>query len=426
MNDIYMPQLSLTMTDGKVVNWLKKEGDPVKKGEPVVEVETDKATVELEAPAGGILGAIVAPVGTVVPIGGQLSVVLDLDSRTTSQNATKTEDTRASIRQAQRVIASPRARKTAQEMTIDITQVKASGPGGRIVEADVLWHANEEARAGKPVFISPVAQRIAKEEGVDLGTVVGTGRGGRIMKEDILYAKIPLPADSRETGTKESVSRIHQIMAQRMAESWTSAPHFYLLREIRAEQLVSLRKNLLDAIEKKYNLKLTFTDLLIRMVSGVLRSHPRLNSSWVENELLLHDQINIGVAVAVDDGLVVPVIHNADMLNVGEIAKQRQVLVEKANEGKLHPQDLSGGTFTLSNLGMYNIDSFYAVLNTNQSAILAVGSITDRVIPVAGQPAVRPTMFATLTCDHRAVDGACGAKFLDELADTIENPSLLL
>jgi pyruvate dehydrogenase E2 component (dihydrolipoamide acetyltransferase) len=294
------------------------------------------------------------------------------------------------------------------------------------VEADVLWHAKDKVRAEKPVFVSPVARRIAKEEGIDLGAIVGTGRGGRIMKEDVMRVKTPLPTGTEETGKKESVSRIHQIMAQRLVESWTTAPHFYLLREIRAEQLVNLRKSLLAVMEKKYHVKLTYTDLLIKIVSEVLHSHPRLNSSWMEGELLLHDQINLGIAVAVEDGLVVPVIHNADKLNIAEIAMQRQALVEKANEGKLHPQDFSGGTFTISNLGMYNIDSFNAVLNTNQAAILAFGKIADRVIPVDGQPAVRPALFATLTCDHRAVDGARGARFLDELAETIENPWLLL
>lgn len=431
MNDIYMPQLSLTMTEGTVVNWLKAEGDPVKKGEPVVEVETDKATVELEAPADGILGSILAPVGAVVPIGGPLSSVVDPRSKNTIPDTLNSDGTKAGMRPAlpeasRRLFASPRAKKIAHKLTVDLAQVEASGPGGRIVEADVLWHVNEKSRFEKRVFVSPVAQRIAKGEGVDLRLVAGTGVGGRIMKEDVMHATAPMPVESGETVRKESVSRIHQIMAQRLAESWTAAPHFYLLREIRAEQLVNLRKNLLDAIEKRFNVKLTYTDLLVKMVSGLLRSHPRLNASWVENELLLHDQINIGVAVAVEDGLVVPVIHDADTLNFGEIAKARQGLVEKASDGKLHPQDLSGGTFTISNLGMYNIDSFNAVLNTNQSAILAVGSIVDRVIPVDGQPAVRPTMFATLTCDHRAVDGACGAKFLGELANTIENPWHLL
>lgn len=431
MNDIYMPQLSLTMTEGLVVKWLKNEGAPVKKGEPVVEVETDKATVELESPADGILGPIVAPVGAVVLIGGPLSSVFDPDSQTGPKNATKSHLLREVNHQAftdssKRVIVSPRARKAAHDLAIDINQVEASGPGGRIVEADVLRHAKDKARAEKPVFVSPVARRIAKDEGIDLRAIVGTGRGGRIMKADVVHVKTPLTTGTEETGKKVSVSRIHQIMAHRMVESWTTAPHFYLLREIRAEKLVNFRKSLLAVIGKRYHVKLTYTDLFVKIVSEILQSHPCLNSSWIESELLLHDQINLGIAVAVDDGLVVPVIHNADTLNIAEIAMQRQALVEMANEGKLHPQDFSGGTFTISNLGMYNVDSFNAVLNSNQAAILAFGRIADRVIPVDGQPAVRPTLFATLTCDHRAVDGACGARFLDEIAETIENPWLLL
>jgi pyruvate dehydrogenase E2 component (dihydrolipoamide acetyltransferase) len=215
-------------------------------------------------------------------------------------------------------------------------------------------------------------------------------------------------------------------MAERMTASWTQAPHFYLTREVMAGGLMELRTRISAAVERRSGVKPTYTDLLVKLAAAALREHPRLNGSWIDNSIRANAAINIGIATAVEDGLVVPVIRQADQLTIGEIAAQRQQLVERANGRKLRPADIAEGTFTISNLGMYGVDAFNAIVNPPQAAILAVGRIAERVVPVDGQPAVRPVMVLTLSCDHRAVDGARGAQFLDALAGLIEDPWGLL
>jgi len=218
------------------------------------------------------------------------------------------------------------------------------------------------------------------------------------------------------------LSNIWRIMAERTTQSWTSVPHFYLVREVNAGRLIAWREQML----KRSAAKVTYTDLLVTIVAAALRMHPRLNASWSEGKVTLKQEVHIGLAVAVEEGLVVPVIHQSDKLNLSEIAQQREELVTKAQAGKLRPQDISGGTFTISNLGMYGVDAFNAIINQPQVAILAVGRIAERVVPLNGQPAVQPMLLLTLSCDHRAVDGARGAQFLDTVAALIEEPLGLL
>jgi pyruvate dehydrogenase E2 component (dihydrolipoamide acetyltransferase) len=214
------------------------------------------------------------------------------------------------------------------------------------------------------------------------------------------------------------MSNTWRIMAERTTQSWTSVPHFYLVREVNASRLITWREGIL----KRTTEKVTYTDLLVKVVATALRMHPRLNASWSEGKITLKQDVHVGLAVAVEEGLVVPVIHQADTLSLSELARQRMELVTKAQSGKLRPQDISGGTFTISNLGMYNVDAFNAIINQPQAAILAVGRIAERVVPVNSQPAVQPMMVLTLSCDHRVVDGARGAQFLATLAELIEEP----
>ncbi|HEX7785034.1 MAG TPA: dihydrolipoamide acetyltransferase family protein [Methylomirabilota bacterium] len=215
---------------------------------------------------------------------------------------------------------------------------------------------------------------------------------------------------------------VWRIMAERMAASWTSAPHFYLVREVNVARL----RSWLEAARKQTGARITYTDLVIKLVAATLAQHPRINVSWKDGALERHAEVNVGLAVALDEGLVVPVIHRADTLGVKDIAARREDLVTRAQAGKLRPADIQGGVFTVSNLGMYGVDAFSAIVNPPQAAILAVGRITDRVVPAGGQPAVQPTMVLTLSCDHRALDGARGARFLGALADVIEEPLTLL
>jgi pyruvate dehydrogenase E2 component (dihydrolipoamide acetyltransferase) len=227
-------------------------------------------------------------------------------------------------------------------------------------------------------------------------------------------------------GEPISVGRAWQVMAERMTQSWTTTPHFVLMREVDASSLMDMRARIVPAVEKRFSVRPTYTDLLVKLAAVALRAHPRLNGSWHDGQVRTNDQMNIGIATALEEALVVPVIHGADQLSVGDIASRRRDLVDRATTGKLTPTDVAGGTFTITNLGMYGVDGFNAIVNPPQAAILAVGRIADRVVAVDGQPAVRPTMMLTLSCDHRVVDGARAAQFLDELATLVEEPWGLL
>jgi pyruvate dehydrogenase E2 component (dihydrolipoamide acetyltransferase) len=367
---------------------------------------------------------------------------------------------------------SPLAARIAAEHNVDLSQVKSSGR--RIQQADVLAHIqNQEnapvgtrfiASAPKPstsaltasvsspstapaqlpsvaarlTMASPKARRLAMEQGVDLSTIQGSGPQGAVLAADVLAAAAQgaqAPAQYAGVGTEMdqvasngavdhdmSVSTIWRIMAERTTQGWTSVPHFYLVREVNASRLISWR----EQVVKRSAEKVTYTDVLVKIVAAALRLHPRVNASWHEGKITLKQAVNVGLAVAVEEGLVVPVILQADTLGLSEIARQRAELVAKAQAGKLRPQDISDATFTISNLGMYHVDAFNAIINAPQAAILAVGRIAERVVPVNGQPAVQPMMVLTLSCDHRVVDGARGAQFLDTIAALVEEPLGLL
>ena len=255
----------------------------------------------------------------------------------------------------------------------------------------------------------------------------GSGPGGAVLAADVSAAVGQVPGASLSAPTPrpadvESLGTVWRVMAERMTGSWTSVPHFYLMREVSAQGLLDLRARVAPAVERRIGVKPTFTDLLVKLVAAALREHPRLNASWVEGGIRTNREINVGIATAIEAGLIVPVIQHADQLTIGEIAAQRNDRVARANDNKLRPSDIAGGTFTITHLGMYNVDVFNAIVNPPQAAILAVGRIADRVVPVNGEPVVRPMMIVSLSCDHRVVDGARAAKFLDDLANLIEEP----
>jgi pyruvate dehydrogenase E2 component (dihydrolipoyllysine-residue acetyltransferase) len=270
------------------------------------------------------------------------------------------------------------------------------------------------------VAASPKARRLAAERGIDLRAVRGSGPGGAVLTADVPAASLTPPSPEGAEG--ERVGTVWRIMAERMTASWTSAPHFYLVREVNVARLVSW----LGKARQQTGAHVTYTDLLVKLVAAALLRHPRVSVSWKDGALERHPEVNIGLAVAVDQGLVVPVLHRADTLGLAEIAARREDLVTRAQAGRLRPADIQGGVFTISNLGMYSVDAFSAIVNPPQAAILAVGRIADRVVPVDGRPAVQPTMVLTLSCDHRALDGARGAQFLGALAELIEEPLALL
>jgi pyruvate dehydrogenase E2 component (dihydrolipoamide acetyltransferase) len=271
---------------------------------------------------------------------------------------------------------------------------------------------------GVSTRISPKARRLAVEHGVELTNLRGSGPDGEILATDILSAA----HKSATAPAANSLSTVARLMAERTTQSWTTVPHFFVVREVDATSLREKRDKLAPIVHSSYGVKLTYTDLLVALIARVLAKHPRLNASWTGNTIRENPDVNIAIATAVDDGVVAPVIQRADTSDLGKLALQRHQLTERARNGKLHPTDLSGGTFTISNLGMLGIDAFHAVIVSPQAAILAVGRIMDRVVAVDSHPTVRPMMTLTLSSDHRVVDGAHAAKFLQDLAQAIEDP----
>ena len=432
--DVILPALGMSQATGKILQWLKVEGEQVARGEPLAEIETDKATVEIEAPADGVLAHVAFTAGDDVPVGQVIAVVLAAEEVPQSGRAQGMQGDHLHLRGA-----SPLASRIAAEHSLDLSQVKSAGK--RIQKADVLTHLQNQDEAApakataRLMMASPKARRLAAEQGKELATIKGTGPGGAVVAADVLATIVQAPLATEEvaeaiattetpvtTANELTLGNTWRIMTQRTTQSWTSVPHFYLVREVNASRLITWREQIL----KRSVEKVSYTDLLVKIAAAALRMHPRLNASWNEDKITLKQEVHIGIAVAIEEGLVVPVIHRADTLSLGEIARKRIELTAKAQDGKLRPQDISDGTFTISNLGMYNVDAFNAIINQPQAAILAVGRISERVVPVHSQPAVQPMMVLTLSCDHRAVDGVRGAQFLDTVATLIEEPLGLL
>jgi pyruvate dehydrogenase E2 component (dihydrolipoamide acetyltransferase) len=443
--NVILPALGMSQDTGKIVQWLKAEGEQVAKGEPLAEIETDKATVEIEAPTAGVLAHVTAAAGEDVPVGQVIATILTpaeasaekaapAPEQSSSANGT-TPPTQVEAARRPVIAASPLASRIAAEHNLDLSVVKPTNR--RIQKADVLTYLQRQESAvstqkpGRLVMASPKARRLAAEQGKDLAAVKGSGPEGAVLAADVLATLVQPPLTAVEVAgvapaaerpeavaSGSTMSNTWRIMAERTTQSWTSVPHFYLVREVNASRLITWREGIL----KRTTEKVTYTDLLVKVVATALRMHPHLNASWSEGKITFKQDVHVGLAVAVEEGLVVPVIHQADTLSLGELARQRMELVTKAQSGKLRPQDISGGTFTISNLGMYNVDAFNAIINQPQAAILAVGRIAERVVPVNRQPAVQPMMVLTLSCDHRVVDGARGAQFLATLAELIEEP----
>ena len=420
--EVIMPALGMAQDEGILLRWLKKEGEMVQAGEPLMEVATDKVDVQVEAPATGMLTAVTAQEGDEIPVGQVIGLIAaegeELPPRSTpAQAAAKTDGPVASPSPESRA-SSPVAARIAAEHGIDLSEVPAVG--GRISKEDVEAHIRSVG-SGARVLASPKARRLARERGIELASLAGSGPQGAVLAADVPLAAAETPAAPaiREV-EQQPVSRMWQIMAQRLTESWNSAPHFYLVREVDAGQLMNWRS--LVAGDAADGAKITYTDLLTKLAALSLARFPRLNASWQDGAIVTNPDINIGLAIAVEAGLLVPVVHHADRLPVEDIAVRRADLVAGASSGRLQPDDFAGGTFTISNLGMYGVDAFNAIVNPPQAAILAVGRIADRVVAVDGQPAVRPMMTLTLSCDHRAVDGVRAAQFLNALVGLIEEP----
>jgi len=433
---VFMPKLGQTMEEATLERWIKKEGDEVKKGDVLLEITTDKATLEVESYSAGILKKIIGKEGEVYPvnaviafIGGKDDVVTDrmiaeaagaAQPPAKAPAAEKKEEPKAepppAPRPQGRILISPRAKKKARELGIDCSAIRGSGPGGRIVEKDIL----AAAETHKKIKASPLAKKIALLEGIDLRAVTGTGPGGRITKEDVLAAKAkpaaPLP------GKPIEMTAMRKIVAGRLTQSHRDIPHFYAFMNFDMTRAVQLRKKLNAESEAR----ISYNDLLIRACALSLREFSPVNALWSDDRIIFRDEVNVGLAVAIDTGLIVPVVKNADKKNIHQIAKNTGILVEKARTKKLTPDDYEGGTFTISNLGMYEVEAFTAIINPGQSAILAVGKLGDRVVAEDGGIKIKQMMTVTLSSDHRIVDGAVAASFLRNVKELMEDPEKLL
>lgn len=381
---VVMPALEMAQENGKLLAWRKKEGESVSKGEPLLEIETDKAVVEVEAPGDGILAGITAGVGAVVPVGETIAWLLAPGEKPPVA-----------------ATAAPGARAT--------SAAQAAAAQARPVAA----------AAGAAAQISPKARRLAKELGVEIAGIQGTGPDGTITSDDVEAARNRKGAAGTPAAI-EPLSQLARLMAERTTASWTSVPHFFLVESVDSGALMDAQKKLSAGIGA--GTAPTITDLLIKLIARMLEKHPQMNASWAGDRVRLIPEINISVAMAVKDGVVGAVIPNANKQPIAGLSVLRRELTERARAGRLRPADISGGTFTLSNLGMYKVDAFTAIITPPQCAVLAVGAIQDAVVPVDGKPGIRPMMTMTLSSDHRVVDGARAAEFLGELTGAIREP----
>lgn len=398
-----MPKMGYDMTEGKILRWRKREGEEVKRGEVLAEIETGKVDIEIEAFGTGVLRKILAKEGEVVPVGQVIAVIARPDE------------------------ALPEVFIAAPVKEAAPPQVGAA-PGGVPQEAEEV---------SRRIIASPIAKRLAEEKGVDLRLIQGTGPGGRITKEDIEaylrtreavpvtpVAAVPPEAVPTEAYEERPLSRMRQVIARRMSESKGPVPHFYLTVEVDMTEAVRFRKALNEASPD--GLKLTITDLILKAVALALKRHPELNVSYIGEKLRLHRSINLGIAVAVEEGLITPVIPHCEQKSLLEIAREAREKVERARGGKLKPEDFVQATFTVSNLGMFDVESFAAIITPPEAAILAVGSVEQRPIVREGRVEIADRMKMTLSVDHRAADGAQGARFLQTLKRLLEQPLSLV
>jgi len=433
---VVMPKLGMAMTEGVVVKWLKEDGARVEKGERIAVIMSKKITYEVEAPASGILRhvarvketkAVGVPIAYITEPGEEVPVEVEAPPPAkAAPEVAAPAPAPAAKEEKPFVRASPAARRLAREKGVDLTQVKGTGPEGRVTEADVQRFIEEREKAPPPppILASPMAKRLAREHGIDLAEVTGTGPGGRITEKDVrafieAREKAPPPEEAVPVRVIPFIG-MRQMIAERMTQSLQTMAQVTLHTEVDATELVKLREQL------KQEFDLTYTDLIIKAVAKALKEHPLLNATLVGDEIHLLEEIHIGMAVALEDGLLVPVVRDADKKSVQEIAQETRRLAQGAREGTLTVDEVTGSTFTVTNLGAYGVDGFTPIINPPEVAILGVGRIVEKPAVHEGQIVRRSTMVLSLTIDHRIVDGAPGAEFLRTVREILESPYRLL
>lgn len=423
---VYMPKLSDTMTEGVVSDWNKKVGDKVSSGELLAEIETDKATMEFESFYDGTLLYIGVQKGEAAPINSILAIIgkegEDISKLLASDSAPKDESKEKTESEEE----------TPVSKSEPVKETNVANDTSKSTPASTTPAVTASTSTDERVFASPLARKVAEEKGIDISNVIGSGESGRVVKRDI-DRFVPFDAPTRPQGfstvasgvesyTEEPISQMRKVIARRLAESKFSAPHFYLTLDIDMDNAIEAR-NALNATE---GVKISFNDLVIKAAAISLKQHPAVNSSWLEDKIRRNEHVHIGVAVAVDEGLLVPVVRFADTKGLVQIGYEVRDFAMKAKDKKLQPSDWEGNTFTISNLGMFGIESFTAIINPPDSCILAVGGIKQVPVVKKGQVVPGNVMKVTLSCDHRVVDGASGSAFLQTFKSYLENPVTLL
>ncbi len=406
--DIVMPKLGLTMTEGLIVEWRKKNGDPVKKGDILFVLETEKVTYEVEAPEDGTLGPILVKEQETVPVGAVVATLLKPGESAVA------------------LTAAPKATAASPD------PAAATPPAGQAPAAAA-------PPAGGRVKATPLAKKLAKEYGIDLSLVTGTGPGGRVMRDDMekaraagVKAPAPAPAAAAPAAAPSAEDRLvaltgmRRTIAKKMLQSKIEAAQTYMSNTVDASKIQQYREELLPYVEKKYGVRLTITDLMMKVTGAALREHPVINTRWTDKGVLYLSEVNMGMAMALDEGLIVPVIKNINAKSLGQIAQERTALIKKGKTNSFLPDDIKGSTFTLSAMGMFGIEQFTAIINQPENAILGVAAIIDKPVVVKGQIVIRPMMNVNLSYDHRTIDGAEAGKFMQTLKAFIEEPVLIL
>lgn len=460
LNEVFMPKLGMTMETGTIIRWFKKEGEAVRQGDVLLEVLTDKINIEVEAYHSGVLLKRYYEEDAVVPVNHIIGYIGEAndqapdtlpDSQAPAADAAG-EAAGAGVAQAEGAAeggaagqeaaantgkprATPAARRAAREHDVELADVKGSGANGRIHRADVEAYAASSASSDSHVLATPLAKKIASANGVQLNQVEGSGDRGKIVRADVERALNPAVHESAITQHQAAQSEprrtirlqgMRKTIAQRMAQSAYTAPHVTITTTVDMTAVKTMRAELLPVIERQTGLRLSYTEILLKAVAACLVKHPHLNARWKDDEVVLADDVNVGLAVSVKDGLMVPVIFRAQHLGLAELVRQSKDLAARARDNKLKPDDMSGGTFTVSNLGMYAIDSFTPIINQPEVAILGVGQIQEKPAVVNGEIKVCPIMTLSLSFDHRIVDGTPAAAFLTDLKKVLEQPFQLL
>jgi len=396
VTDVVMPRLGLLMKEGVVGKWLKKEGERVEKGEPLFEVETEKITKKIEAPQSGILRRILVPEKRAVPVLQRIAVIAEQD-----------EALPVEVEVATQTVAGEEAKKP----VVEVAKVA------------------EEAK--RRVIITPLARKIAEEHGLDIAQITGTGPGGRIVKEDVLRAveetrKAIIPSLPIENVQIKPMTYVRRMISERMLKSQLASAHVTITMTVDMAEATKLRQNLLQEVEKVAGVRISYTDMIAKAVTRSLKEYPALNSSLDRENIKIFGDVHLGIAVALEEGLMVPVIRDAGKKSLVEIALASKELIEKVRTGTASVDEVTGGTFTITNLGMFEVETFTPIINPPEVAILGVGAIVERPVAVGGQISVRSMMPLSLTFDHRVIDGDVAARFLQKVKQTLENPYLLL